>query len=70
MLKGYSPERDDDMKELYTMVEDILNIEKANGAIKSMLTPHCLSHFIVSNLVYLSKTKYISFDELYCHMNI
>ncbi len=70
MLKGYSPERDDDMKELYTMVEGILNIEKANGTIKSLLTPHSLSHFIVSNLMYLSKTKYITFDELYSHMNI
>ncbi len=70
MLKGYGPERDDDMKELYTMVEGILSIEKANGTIKSLLTPHSLSHFIVSNLMYLSKTKYISFDELYSHMNI
>lgn len=70
MLKGYSPERDNDMKDLYTMVEEILNIEKANGTIKSPLSPQSLSYFIVSNLVYLSKTKYISFDELYSHMNI
>ena len=69
-LKGYSPERDDDMSDLYTMVEEILNIEKSNGTINSLLTPHSLSHFIVSNLMYLSKTKYISFDELYSHMNI
>ncbi len=70
MLKGYGPERDGDMKDLYKMVEEILNIEKANGSIKSMLPTHSLSYFIVSNLMYLSKTKYISFDELYSHMNI
>ncbi|EGD47950.1 regulatory protein TetR [Ruminiclostridium papyrosolvens DSM 2782] len=70
MQKGYSPERNNDMKDLYISVEGILNIEKDNGTIKSMLTPHSLSQFIVSNLMYLSKTKYISFDELYSHMNI
>lgn len=70
MQKGYSPERNNDMKDLYIAVEGILNIEKDSGTIKSMLTPHSLSQFIVSNLMYLSKTKYISFDELYSHMNI
>ncbi len=70
MQKGYSPERNNDMKDLYIAVEGILNIEKDNGTIKSMLTPHSLSQFIVSNLMYLSKTKYISFNELYSHMNI
>lgn len=70
MQKGYSPERNNDMKDLYISVEGILNTEKDNGTIRSMLTPHSLSQFIVSNLMYLSKTKYISFDELYSHMNI
>jgi AcrR family transcriptional regulator len=70
MIKGYGPDRDHDVKDLYTKVEEILDMEMANGKLKSPLSPRSLSYFIVSNLIYLTKTKYISFDELYDQMNI
>ena len=70
MLKGYETKREYDLKDIYIKLEEIISIERSKGNIKSSLSSEKLSHFIVSNLMYLSKNKYISFDELYNHMNI
>lgn len=70
MLKGYERKRDYDMKDIYVKLEEIISIEKTKGNIKASLEPRELTHFIVSNLMYLSQNKYISFDELFDHMNI
>lgn len=70
VLKGYERKRNYDMKDLYIKLEEILSIEKAKGNIKSNLELNKLTHFIISNLMYLSQNKYMSFDELYNHMNI
>ncbi|MDP4091063.1 MAG: TetR/AcrR family transcriptional regulator [Bacillota bacterium] len=70
MIKGYERNETESMKLIYTKVEEILSVEKAEGNIKSRLSAEKLSHFIVSNLMYLCESKYISFDELYDHMNI
>jgi AcrR family transcriptional regulator len=70
MVKGYNSKRDHDMKDLYKKLEDIISVERAKGNVNSLLTPEKLSHFILSNLMYLSKHKYMSFDELYKHMRL
>jgi AcrR family transcriptional regulator len=70
MLKGYERKRDYDMKDLYIKIEEILSIEETKGNIKSKLEPQKLTHFVVSNLMYLSQNKYMSFDDLYDQMNI
>jgi AcrR family transcriptional regulator len=50
---------------LYTKISELLDIEKANGNVISSLSSIKLAELIVSNLMYLNKNKYISFDELY-----
>jgi AcrR family transcriptional regulator len=70
MIKGYPSEREHDMKDLYKRLEEIIDIEKGKGTINSSMTSEKLSHFILSNLVYLSKNKYVSFDELYKQMGL
>lgn len=70
MLKGYEHKTEYDIKDLYLKMEEIISVEKEKGNIRSNLSPEKLSHFIVSNLTYLSKNKYMSFDELYNQMNL
>lgn len=71
MLKGYEGRREEnDMRDIYIKMEEIVSIEKERGNIKSSLSSEKLSHFIISNLMYLSKNRYITFDELYDHMNL
>lgn len=70
MLKGYESKRDYDMKDIYIKMEEILAVEKAKGSVKSGLSPEKLAHFVISNIMYLNKNKYMSFDELYEQMNI
>lgn len=70
MLKGYEHKTEYDIRDLYTKVEDIISVEKEKGTLHSELSPEKMSHFIVSNLMYLSKNNYMSFDELYGQMNL
>jgi AcrR family transcriptional regulator len=70
MLRGYEGKRDYDMKDIFVKMEEILTFEKAKGNVNSKLPPEKLSHFVVSNIMYLNKNKYLSFDELYDQMNI
>jgi uncharacterized protein with ParB-like and HNH nuclease domain len=70
MLKGYENKRDYDVKDIYTKMEEILALEKSKGNVKSNLSPEKLAHFVVTNIMNLNKSKYMSFDELYEQMNI
>jgi AcrR family transcriptional regulator len=56
--------------QLVIKTKEILDIEKENGNLATNLETEKLSMFIISNLTYLSKNKYITFDELYDHMKI
>ncbi|MCR3757571.1 TetR/AcrR family transcriptional regulator [Clostridium felsineum] len=69
-IEGYKSKSASDIKDVYIKVEEIISIEKSRGNIKSKLNSEKLTHFILSNLIYLSKNKYITYDELYDHMNI
>jgi AcrR family transcriptional regulator len=63
-----SYERHEDRKEmekLYLKVQELLEVEKARENIKVSLSLDKLSQFIVSNLIYLSKNKFMSFEEMY-----
>jgi AcrR family transcriptional regulator len=55
---------------LYTKISELLDIEKAKGNIISTLSSNKLAELIVSNLMYLNKNKFISFDELYDNLKI
>ena len=55
---------------LYTKISELLDIEKAKGNVISTLSSYKLAELIVSNLMYLNKNKFISFDELYDNLKI
>ena len=55
---------------LYIKVSELLSIEKARGNVTSTLSSYNLAELIVSNLMYLTKNKFISFDELYDNLKI
>ncbi|MEK6265499.1 MAG: TetR/AcrR family transcriptional regulator [Clostridium sp.] len=55
---------------LYTKISELLDIEKAKENVISTLSSYKLAELIVSNLMYLNKNKFISFDELYDSLKI
>ncbi|MBU3129122.1 TetR/AcrR family transcriptional regulator [Clostridium tagluense] len=55
---------------LYTKISELLDIEKSKGNIISTLSSYKLAELIISNLMYLNKNKFISFDELYDNLKI
>lgn len=55
---------------LYAKLGELIEIERTKGHINSPLPSAKLAQFIMSNLVYLNKNEYITFDELYDHLNI
>jgi AcrR family transcriptional regulator len=55
---------------LYTKISELLDIEKSKGNVISTLSSYKLAELIISNLVYLNKNKFISFDELYDNFKI
>jgi AcrR family transcriptional regulator len=55
---------------LYHKISELLEIEKNKGNVTSTLTSYNLAEFMVSNLMYLNKSKFISFDELYDNLKI
>lgn len=55
---------------LYTKISELLDIEKSKGNVTSTLYSYNLAELIVSNLMYLNKHKFISFDELYDSLKI
>ena len=55
---------------LYTKISELLDIEKAKGNVISTLSSYKLAELIVSNLMYINKNKFISFDDLYDNLKI
>lgn len=55
---------------LYTKISELLDIEKAKGNVVSTLSSYNLAEFMISNIMYLNKSKFISFDELYDNFKI
>jgi AcrR family transcriptional regulator len=55
---------------LYIKISELLDIERAKGHIVSNLSSYNLAELIVSNIMYLNKSKFISFDELYDNLKI
>ena len=55
---------------LYTKLSELLDIEKTKGNIISPLSSYKLAELIVSNLMYINKNRFISFDELYDSLKI
>lgn len=55
---------------IYSSVSELIDLEKEKGNIKSSMESSKLAQLIISNLVYLNKNKYMSFDELYHSFNL
>ncbi|MBZ9689603.1 TetR/AcrR family transcriptional regulator [Clostridium estertheticum] len=55
---------------LYIKISELLDIEKSKGTVHSTLSSYKLAELIVSNLMYINKNKFISFDELYDNLKI
>lgn len=72
MLKGYNYQCKEtnrfDM--LYASISELIDKERLRGNIKSELSSEKLAQLIVSNLIYLNKNKYMTFDELYDSLNL
>lgn len=67
MIKGYNYECGETgrFNALYDSISELVDMEKSKGNVKSELSSRKLAQFIVSNLIYLNKNRYMSFDELY-----
>lgn len=68
MLNGYEQKEIKEIDKftfIYTELALIIEDEKKKGNIKSKIESLKLAQLIVSNLIYLSKNKYMTFDELY-----
>lgn len=52
-------------QEIYPKIQELLEYEKEKGNINSNLSMKKLSELIVSNFMYMSKTKYLTFEEFY-----
>lgn len=72
MLKkpSYNHESPDRFQLLYNKLGELIDIERAKGHIHSRLSSYNLAQLIMSNLIYLNKNQYISFDELYDHLKL
>lgn len=68
--KSYSKGHKNVYNNLYLKMEQLLQVERDRKNISSNLSNDKLAHFIISNLMYLSKNKYITFDELIDNLNI
>ncbi|MBU3146048.1 TetR/AcrR family transcriptional regulator [Clostridium sp. CF012] len=55
---------------LYIKIGELLDIEKSKGNVHSTLSSYKLAELIVSNLMYINKNNFISFDELYDNLKI
>ncbi|KEI04604.1 TetR/AcrR family transcriptional regulator [Clostridium botulinum] len=69
-VKGTKCKRNTDFSNLYKCLGELIDIEKNNGTIKKDVNCYDFAHFIVSNLFYLTKTHYISFEQFYNFLNI
>ncbi|MGB3367901.1 MAG: helix-turn-helix domain-containing protein [Acidaminobacteraceae bacterium] len=60
----------DKFKPIYQKVSELIDYEKSKNNIISVVDSNTLAEFIVSNLLYLNRSKYISFDDLYILLSI
>lgn len=67
---SYNHESPDRFQLLYNKLGELIDIERAKGHINSPLSSYNLAQLIMSNLIYLNKNQYISFDELFDHLRI
>lgn len=70
MLNGYEGNEQNYIADFYVKVQELLELEKKRGNVTSSLTMDKLSRFIISNITALSKTKYMTFDELFENIKI
>lgn len=70
VVKGYRKSHYDNFKPIFQVISEILTIEKTKGNLKSSLDTYKLATFIVSNFIYTSENKNMSFDELYSCMQL
>ena len=56
--------------QLYHLVSKMIDDEKAKGTITNPLDSTKLAEFIISNILYLNRHHYMSFDELYNNFNL
>ncbi|WP_371367389.1 hypothetical protein SRRS_13590 [Sporomusa rhizae] len=68
--EGYGKKQSCNYDDLYIKLQDFIEVQKQKGFIVSELDSRKLCYFIVSNFMYLSKTKYMSYDELFENMKI
>ncbi|EGO88026.1 TetR/AcrR family transcriptional regulator [Clostridium botulinum C] len=69
-VKGMNCKPNADFSNLYKCLGELIDIEKTKGTMKKDVNSYDFAHFIVSNLFYLTKTHYISFEQLYSFLNI
>jgi AcrR family transcriptional regulator len=65
LTKNYPEHNNHGFDILYQKAEDLINIEKQKVPFHSILSSKELAILILSSLIYLCKTKYTSFDNLY-----
>ncbi|WP_125153862.1 TetR/AcrR family transcriptional regulator [Clostridium rectalis] len=65
MLNGYSHNSSHNFNDINKEVSELIDFERKRGNISSSLSSIKIANLIVSNFVYLSKNKYMTFDELY-----
>lgn len=68
--KGYEGQSDYGMKNFFEKMYKLLQYEGSRGNLKSDLALDELTHFVISNLLYLIKNKYTSFNKLFSQMNL
>jgi AcrR family transcriptional regulator len=68
--KGYEGKSKYGMDDFFEKMNELLQYEKNKGSLKSHLNLNELTHFVISNLLYLIKTKYTSFEKLYSQMDL
>lgn len=68
--EGYEKKQSCNYDDLYIKLQEFIEVQKQNGLITSKLDSQKLCYFIISNFMYLSKTKYMSYDELFENMKI
>ncbi|EDS77429.1 transcriptional regulator, TetR family [Clostridium botulinum C str. Eklund] len=69
-VKGIKCKRDSYFSNLYQCLSELIDIEKEKGFLKKELNSYDFSIFIISNLFCLTKTHYISFEQLCNFLNI
>lgn len=70
MMKGYDSKNAYNIEDLIERIELLIAEEIRKGTLSTTLSTDKLTHFVISNLMYLIKNKYMSFDELFDHLKL